>query len=273
LSCAVDGLPISYADTGDGKPVVFVPGVYVTGSLWGDVVDALAGRVRSVVPTWPLGAHEPVPEDCDLSAASATRRIVGLLDALDLREVTMVANDTGGGLVLAALGDRTLDLSRIGRLVLTNCDSYEHFPPRRLKPLVWLCRAAPWAGRGALRGLASGFGQRFFLSQVTRRTVTADRQRELFGAFATDSSTRRQAAAFTATLDPALTLRSVDAIRRFTRPVTLVWGARDPLFPLDHGRRLARAFPNSRLVEVGDSSTYVMLDAPDEVAAAILSDD
>ena len=64
-----------------------------------------------------------------VGAEATARRIVHFIEALDVRDVTVVANDTGGGLVLTALGDATLDKSRIGRLVLTNCDSYEHFPP------------------------------------------------------------------------------------------------------------------------------------------------
>jgi pimeloyl-ACP methyl ester carboxylesterase len=265
----VDGAPISFCDTGTGQPVVFVHGVYVTGALWDDVIEALEGQVRCIVPTWPLGAHDPVPDDVDLSVAATARRIVGLVDVLDLHGVTLVANDTGGGLVLAALGDPALDFSRIGGLVLTNCDSYEHFPPRSFAPLASLCRVAPWAGRAALRGLASGFGQRFFIRAVTRLGVGSQRRRALFGPFVTNAATRRQAAEVTASLDPSLTLRSTDAIRRFSRRVTIVWGRCDRLFPVDHARRLVSEFPDARLIEVADSSTYVMLDAPEVLAAAI----
>jgi pimeloyl-ACP methyl ester carboxylesterase len=142
---------------------MFVHGVYVTGALWDDVVKVLGARVRCIVPTWPLGAHSPLPPTADLSVMATAGRIIGLLAALDLSDVTVVANDTGGGLVLAALGDQTLDTSRIGRLVLTNCDSYQHFPPRRFAPLVWLCRNAPWAGRVAIGALSRKLGQKFFL--------------------------------------------------------------------------------------------------------------
>jgi pimeloyl-ACP methyl ester carboxylesterase len=266
----VDGAPIPFRDSGTGQSVVFVHGVYVTGALWDEVVDALGGQVRCIVPTWPLGAHDPLPDGVDLSVATTARRIVGLLEALDLNDVTVVANDTGGGLVLAALGDPAVDVSRIGRLVLTNCDSYQHFPPASFAPLVWLCRVAPFAGRAALRGLASGFGQRFFISQVSRRGVDPERRRALFGSFVTNPATRRQAAEVTATLTPSLTLRSTEAIRRFARPVTLVWGRNDRLFPMDHARRLGCEFPHAELVEVDHSSTYVMLDVPDVLAAAIL---
>lgn len=267
--CTVDGATIAYSDTGTGPTVLFVHGVYVTGALWDDVVAELGGAARCIVPTWPLGAHDPVVGNADLGAEAAARRIVHLMEVLDLREVTVVANDTGGGLTLAALGDPTLDQSRIKRYVFTNSDSYEHFPPGSFAQIVRICRFSPRLGGAILRGLASGPGQGFFLKQVSKTTVTPARKAAIFGAFATNAVSRRQAVAVTASLDPTLTLRASTAIEQFDGPVTLVWGADDKLFPLDHARRLAAAFPRARLVEIPDCSTYVMLDAPKQLAAEI----
>ena len=265
----VDGVDIAYTDTGSGPTILFVHGVYVAGALWNDVVSELGGGFRCVVPTWPLGAHSTQTGGADIGAEAAARRIVHFIEALDLRDVTVVANDTGGGLVLTALGDATLDKSRIGRLVLTNCDSYEHFPPGSFAQIVKICRLSATVGGGILRLLATGPGQSFFLRFVCANAPTKERQREIFGAFATSSGARRDAVRVTASLDPALTLRAAPAIEAFDKPVALVWGAADRLFPLDHVRRLSDAFPHATLVEVPDSSTFVMLDAPRELAAAI----
>jgi len=65
--------------------VVFVHGVYVTGAIWDRVIAVLGDRVRSIAPTWPLGAHHPVHDGVDLAAAAAARRVVRLLEVLDLR--------------------------------------------------------------------------------------------------------------------------------------------------------------------------------------------
>jgi pimeloyl-ACP methyl ester carboxylesterase len=265
----VDGLDIAYTDAGAGPTVLFVHGVYVAGALWDDVVAELGDGFRCVVPTWPLGAHSTPTGNADLGAEAAARRIVHLMEALDLRDVTVVGNDTGGGLVLAALGDTTLDTSRIARLVLTNCDSYEHFPPGAFAHIVRLCRLSSAAGRAVLRLLATGPGQSFFLKAVCRRAPTSQRQREIFGAFATGKTARHDAVQVTASLDPSLTLRAASAIEAFDKPVTLVWGAKDRLFPLAHARRLLGAFPHARLCEIADSATYVMLDAPQELAEAV----
>jgi pimeloyl-ACP methyl ester carboxylesterase len=265
----VDGLDVEYAATGTGPTILFVHGVYVAGAVWNDVVAELGDGFRCVVPTWPLGAHHTKTDGADLGAEAASRRIVHFMEALDLTEVTVVANDTGGGLVLSTLGDPTLDTSRIGRLVLTNCDSYEHFPPGSFVQIVKLCRMSSAVGGGILRLLATGPGQSFFLKSVCHTPPSKDRQREVFGAFATSAAARRDAVAVTASLDPALTLRAAPAIEAFDRPVTLTWGTEDDLFPLDHARRLRDAFPNATLIEIPDCSAFVMLDAPGVLAEAI----
>jgi pimeloyl-ACP methyl ester carboxylesterase len=266
----VDGLEIEYADTGTGPIILFVHGVYVTGTVWNDVVAELGAGFRCIVPTWPLGAHSTPTDGADLGAEAAAPRIVHFMEALDLSDVTVVANDTGGGLVLASLGDPSLDTSRIARLVLTNCDSYEHFPPGSFAQIVKLCRFSPALGGAVLRLLATGPGQAFFLKAVCHQTPSKDRQREVFGAFATNPATRRDAVAVTASLDPALTLRAAPAIEAFDRPVTLAWGIEDDaLFPLAHAHRLRDAFPNATLIEIPDCSAFVMLDAPGALADAI----
>jgi pimeloyl-ACP methyl ester carboxylesterase len=265
----VDGVDVGYADTGTGPTILFVHGVYVTGAVWDDVVAELGGDFRCIAPTWPLGAHSTPTDGADLGAEAAARRVTHFMEALDLTDVTVVANDTGGGLVLSSLGDPALDTSRVARLVLTNCDSYEHFPPGSFAQIVKLCRLSPAVGGAIVRLLATAPGQSFFLKAVCHQPPAKDRQREVFGAFATSAAARRDAVAVTASLDPALTLRAAPAIEAFDKPVTLVWGTDDKLFPLDHARRLHDAFPNATLMEIPDCSAFVMLDAPGALADAI----
>lgn len=265
----VDGAEIEYTGTGRGPSVLFVHGVYVTGAVWNDVVAELGEGFRCITPTWPLGAHRTPTDGADLGAEAAARRIVHFMESLDLTDVTVVANDTGGGLVLASLGDPGLETSRIARLVLTNCDSYEHFPPGSFAQIVKLCRFSTALGGAVVRMLASGPGQAFFLKAVCKHPPALERQREIFGGFATSAAARRDAVTVTASLDPALTLRAAPAIEAFDRPVTLAWGTEDQLFPLGHARRLRDAFPHAALIEIPDCSAFVMIDAPRRLAAAI----
>ena len=266
----IDGVTIRYHTHGDGPPVVFVHGVYVGGSVWDELVGRLDG-MRCIVPTWPLGAHRDPAPDADLSARTTARRIPAFLEALDIRDVTLVGNDTGGGLCLAALGSGHPGVERIGRLVLTNCDSYEHFPPKGFDRIAGIARRFPPGVAGLLRLFATKPGQRMFLKSVCTSPPTGDGGTAgLRGiSFPDSKGARRDALRVTQSLEPSVTLDAVDALKTFARPVLLAWGDRDKLFPLDHARRLESAFPKARLQVIEGSSTYVMLDRPDDLAAAI----
>src|SRR5688572_12371230 len=114
---------IRYRDEGSGDPLVFVHGLLVNGRLWDGVAEALRDRHRCIVPTLPLGSHtEPMEPDANLSADGVARMIAELLEALDLRKVTLVGNDSGGALCQLVA---TRHPERVGRMVLTNCDTYE----------------------------------------------------------------------------------------------------------------------------------------------------
>ncbi|MCV7280243.1 alpha/beta hydrolase [Mycolicibacterium flavescens] len=266
----LDDARIEYTDTGAGSPVVFVHGAYVTGALWDDVIASLAPHHRCIAPTWPFGAQrQPVGDGVDVGVVAAGRRIIALLDELDLRDVTLVANDSGGGIVLSALGILGLDWSRVSRLVFTNCDSFEHFPPKSFAPLVKLCRASGTAGALALRALATPPGLAFFKRAVTENGIASERDPAIFGGFLRSGEVRRDAVRFSAALNPRHTAAAAPAIEKWSKPVLLVWGTEDDLFPVSHAERLAGAFPHATLRLVEGSSTYVMLDRPAETASAI----
>jgi pimeloyl-ACP methyl ester carboxylesterase len=88
---------IRYREVGSGPNLLFVHGVLANGTLWRDVVAHLAGRFRCIVPDLPLGGHSvPMGAEVDLSLPGVARIVAGLMEALDLRDVTLVGNDTGG---------------------------------------------------------------------------------------------------------------------------------------------------------------------------------
>ena len=89
--------PLAYEDTGGTGPVVLLlHGLALDGSVWSQVVQQLLPDHRCLVPTMPLGSHrKPMRVDADLSAPGIARLVAELLEALDLREVTLVGNDAG----------------------------------------------------------------------------------------------------------------------------------------------------------------------------------
>ena len=118
---------IEYSDTGgDGPVLVLLHGLMMDSSLWDGAIAGLSGH-RCLAPTLPLGAHRhPMHPTADLSLPAIARLVTEFLDRLDLHDVTLVGNDTGGALVQLLMGDGA---ARVGRVVLASCDAFDNFPP------------------------------------------------------------------------------------------------------------------------------------------------
>ena len=260
---------VCYEEHGAGDPVVFVHGLLVDGSLWNGVVGELQATHRCIVPTWPLGSHTlPMFEDADLSPAGAARLVADFLAALDLRDVTLVGNDTGGAIsqIVAARHPE-----RIGRLVLTNCDALEVFPPPEFKPLTMLPRvpglfattAKALLHSEALRRRPTAYGA------LTREPIDDALLRRWIEPSANDGRIRRDAAKLLRGMSPEITQAVARELRHFDKPALLLWGDADPFFRLELAQRLANCFPLATLSIIDGARTFLPLDAPVAVAQNI----
>jgi pimeloyl-ACP methyl ester carboxylesterase len=131
-------------------PVLFVHGILVDHRLWRKAAEQLVAKgFRCILPDWPLGSHRiPVTDGADLSSAGVATMIRDLIVALDLSDVTLVGNDTGGGLCQLVIDAYP---ERVGRLALTNCDAFDKFPPSRSTPCSRCCGARGRSGRCSRR--------------------------------------------------------------------------------------------------------------------------
>src|SRR5437870_3014982 len=120
----------------DGPPILLVHGLLVNSLLWRRVTPLLAAEgFRCIAPDWPLGSHSEPMAAGDLSFSGLARLVDQFMEALSLEDVTLVGNDTGGALSQITAAEHP---KRVGRIVLTNCDAYENFPPPEFKMLMML---------------------------------------------------------------------------------------------------------------------------------------
>src|SRR5262249_10772860 len=121
---------IHYQATGpeDGRPVVFVHGYMMGGQVWREVSVQLAALgLRCIAPSWPMGSHpEPLRPGADQTITGVAHIVAEVLAALDLDDVVLVGNDSGGVVTQLVAVHHP---ERIGAVVLTSCDAFEHFPP------------------------------------------------------------------------------------------------------------------------------------------------
>jgi pimeloyl-ACP methyl ester carboxylesterase len=259
---------IHYEKSGpaDGRPVVFVHGYAMGGSLWRALTERLSARGFScLAPTWPLGAHsEAMHDGADLTMEGVAAMVGELLDALQLEDVVLVGTDTGGAISqIVATGTP----ARLGALVLTSCDAFEHFPPPILKPFIAAAKFPP-AFHAALQPLRTRIGRRRAYGALAHEDID-DLAAEWIKPALSDRAVRADLRRFTASLNRQTTIQAGARLPEFTRPALIAWSADDAFFPLADGRRLAAALPHSRLEAIQGSRTFSMIDQPHELAELI----
>ena len=259
--------PIRYRERGSGDPVLFVHGAFVNGDLWRKVVPRLAERHRCIAPDWPLASHRaPMEPDADLSPRGLARVIERFMRELDLQGVTLVGNDTGGALSQIVAAHHP---GRLARLVLTDCDAFDNFPPRGTKLMARALGAVP--GAVMLAGLmARPTAVKRLMMRIVVRTMPP---REILESYVPRRppapGVRRDIARLCRGLHPRHTLEAAERLRQFDKPVLLAWSPEDRFFPYSHARRLAELLPDARLEPIRGSRTFVPEDQPERLAEAI----
>jgi pimeloyl-ACP methyl ester carboxylesterase len=245
--------------------IVFVHGLLVNANLWRKVVRQLSDRFHCVSLDMPLGSHELALPNADLSPTGLADLITSAIEALDLTDVTLVGNDTGGGLCQIAI---TRDQERIGRLFLTSCDAFENFPPKFFDYLKWTSKlpgAAFTIGFAPLRLEAPRYLPFAFGWLVHRKM-----EREATDSYVlppiTAKGPRDDVRRVIPQIEPRYLLDAAAKFGEFRKPVMIAWSEDDKFFPPEHADRLAAAFPDARAVSIADSRTFSSEDQPERVA-------
>ena len=256
--------------SGTGPAIVFAHGRLANANLWRKVVPRLAGQYRCVVLDLPLGAHTvAMNANADLTPTGCGRLIAQSLKALDLSDVTLVGNDSGGAYSqIATAGDS----ARVARLVLNACETpYDPFPPTAFQALVSAAQS-PGAlrtmlqplrerairmseaafGRLAKRPLADDASDSYCLPVLEDDGVLADVEKVMGSA----SQNYVQEAGET-------------LIKSFRGPVLFACAAEDNFFPLENARRYARELKQARVEIIPDAFSFTPEDQPRLLAEAI----
>jgi pimeloyl-ACP methyl ester carboxylesterase len=256
---------VRYRERGEGEPIVFVHGLLVNGDLWRKVVPLLADRYRCITPDWPLGSHEvPLSADADLTPPGLAKLIAGFLEKLDLRDVTLVSNDTGTALTQLVA---TAHPERVRRIVLTTGDAFDNFPPKMFKGVIalgylpgslWLLdkTGRPNAVRRAIFGPLA-------------KNVPGPEILESFGGNLRKRGVRRDTAKVLKALRARYTEEAAEKLPDLKASALMVWAPDDKFFPNDHAKRLAELIPDADVVWIDDSRAFVSEDQPERTAEAI----
>jgi pimeloyl-ACP methyl ester carboxylesterase len=259
---------IRYHEQGDGPPLVFVHGLLVTGDLWRKVVPLLSTQFRCIVPDLPLGSHTAAMNaNTDLTPLGLAQIVADFLAALDLHDVTLIGNDTGGAICQIVITEHP---ERITRLVLTNCDTLRNFLPPIVRPFQYGAHI-PGFVFVVCQALGIPLIQHLVLRLLIKHTLPpAEVLRSFFEPSQKHADIRRDLAKVLKGISPRYTLTAARKFPDVQQPVLLAWATEDRwFFPPSDVQQLQALFPSIQVIKIADSYTFIPEDQPQLLADAI----
>jgi pimeloyl-ACP methyl ester carboxylesterase len=237
---------ISYVEAGSGPVALFVHGVLLNKHLWRHQLAGLSDIRRCIaIDLLAHGDTEIAPEQ-DVSVTANAKMLKEVLDALQIDQVDVVGNDSGGGIaqIFAALNPE-----RVRSLTLTNCDTHDNWPPEAFKPFVEMV-----AGGGLGKTLNAMLSDKSIyrspgaLGPAYEHPETAtDEDIEIYLRPHLRSEQRtRDLARFVSAFDHKHTLAIEPQLRKLHSPTLIVWGMDDVYFPVKWAHWLAEAIPGAK---------------------------
>jgi haloalkane dehalogenase len=259
-----DGLRLARIDEGDGRPVLFVHGEPTWSFLWRHVIPpVLEAGFRCIAPDLPGFGRSDKPTDVGwYSYDRHTEVLRALVEALDLRDATIVVHDWGGPIGLRAAVELA---ERFDRLVILDTGL---FTGRQQMSEAWM----------AFRDFVERT-EDLPVSMLVRGACANDPGDEVAAAYDApfpDPASKAGARAFPLIipLQPddeggAAGRRVLTALHEDTRPTLMLWADGDPVLPLETGRRFAQAIGRDEPEVIENASHFLQEDAGPRIGARI----
>jgi pimeloyl-ACP methyl ester carboxylesterase len=237
---------ISYVERGAGLVALFVHGVLLNGHLWRHQLAHLSDIRRCIALDLLAHGDTEIVHDQDVSMTANANMIREFLDALDIDQVDIIGNDSGGGIaqIFASLNPH-----RVRSLTLTDCDAQDNWPPEAFKPFLEM--AAAGGLRGTLEAMLSNkdiyrspgaLGPAY---EHPERVADADIEAYLRPLVASEQRTR-DFQRFLAGFDNEHTMAIEPQLRTLEAPTLIAWGTDDVYFDVKWSRWLADSIPGTR---------------------------
>lgn len=234
---------IAYREQGSGPVALFVHGVIVNSHLWRHQLTSLSAERRCIaVDLKGHGATEIAPEQ-DVSFEGQAQMLLEVLDALSIKKVDLVANDSGTGIAQIFAANHP---DRLRTLVLTNGDVHDNWPPKDFSGFLDMVKAgglgdtlrAMSADKNRWRA-ADGLGGAYeHPEKVSDATIDAYLQ-----PFLSDPRRLHHLERFILAFDNLQTVRLLDKLKQLHVPTLVIWGTGDIFFGAEWSRWLQATIP------------------------------
>jgi len=269
---------IAYIDRGSGRPTLLLHGFPLSSFQWRGVIERLSGTRRCLAPDLMGLGYTEVADGQSVTPASQAAMIAAFLDRLNVGEVDLIANDSGGAVAQLFL---IAHPERVRTLLLTNCDVETDSPPQAVLPIIEAARAGiypdlflePWLRHKDVARSANGLGGMCY-SKPMYPTDTALEQ--YLGPLVASAARKALVNRYTLGLTPNPLAGISSQLRKCSVPTRIVWGMSDSIFSSKSPDYLASVLPRVTGVRrLREAKLFFPEEYPDVIAeeAVLLSTD
>lgn len=258
---------VAYRCVGSGPDVLFVHGWPVSGATWRTLLPHLGEHVTCHVIDLPSAGSSRFDATTPMSIRQHIESVRRVVDLLELERLAVVGHDSGGLIARHAMvGD-----ARLRAMGLINTEQpnpgwrFNSFVMARNLP--GLSAGLGWiAGQPRIRRSRIVFGDAF----ADRTLLDGEFAEFFFTPIHENAATRDAAGKLLRSFDMGLVEELRDVHARIDVPVKLVWGDRDPFFPVERARAMVSDFPDASIEIIEGAGLFSHEEAPAEVARALL---
>jgi haloalkane dehalogenase len=259
------GNEVHYVDVGEGPALLMLHGNPTSSLVWQQVIDRLSPTFRCIAPDYPGFGRSVAAAGYGYAPQEHAEVVAEFVEHLDLRDYTLVMQDWGGPIGIAAA---SRDPSRVTGLVIANTWAWPLNGVPKVEVMSRLMGGP--LGRFAIQRFNLFVNATLPMGHRLRKLTVAEMERYR-AAFPTPESR----------LPTAILPRALTAERRFLArceadlarfshvPALLVWADRDIAFGRAELERWQQVLANSTTVPVPGAGHFLQSDAPDAVAGAI----
>jgi pimeloyl-ACP methyl ester carboxylesterase len=236
---------ISYVETGSGPVALFVHGVLLNKHLWRRQLEELADIRRCIAVDLLAHGDTEIDPSQDVSVTANARMLTEVLDALQIDQVDVIGNDSGGGIaqICAALNP-----ARVRTLTLTNCDTHDNWPPEAFKPFLAMAASGELSNTlNAMLADKSIYRSPEALGPAYEQPdIATDADIEAYLRPLVRSEQRiHDLERFLAAFDHSHTTAVEPQLRQLNARTLIVWGTDDVYFPVKWAYWLAETIPGA----------------------------
>ena len=267
------GHRLHYVDEGSGKAVLMIHGNPSWSFLYRDLIQDLSRDHRTVAPDHIGCGRSDKPHDraYDYTLASRVSDLTSLVEALDLRDITLVVHDWGG---MIGMAWAVQNVHRLSRFVVMNTAAFPLPSGKRIPASLRLARI-PGIGALLVRG-GNAFARGAVYTWAMRAPMSKDvaagylepydswANRIAVHRFVQDIPLEEGDRAWATVRDTA------DSLHRLTgRPMLICWGMSDFVFDGEFLDEWTARFPAAEVHRFPDCGHYVLEEASREIVPLV----